>query len=313
VRSPSRLRTASTRCSRVLGPASNSVLGYVAHDDDRDAVPFGKLHEPQRRLAYLADGPGRPLELVHGHGLDRVYDQYARPAPRAPGRRSGRTSFSATTRIRSPAAPSSNPAGRLSGRICPADSSPVAYRDVAAGGQARGRLQQQSGLADPGSPRAARQTPARARRPGRGPAPRCRWGCARARTRAGPPGTAEWHPRPVRRPSGARAPCGRVRGPASRRACSRLRRSGTGLPSGDGSRRTPGRRSGFAGEPTPSTSPRVRLRRAASLRRCECQGPPRRFCPPRPSCRGLYLPSRSCSASTSSTMFWMTRRNGLAP
>jgi len=71
--------------------------------------------------------------------------------PRAPGRRSGRPrSRPRPESVRRPRLPAT-PAGRLSA-VSARPTPRRGVQDVAAGGQARGRLQQQSGLADPGSP-----------------------------------------------------------------------------------------------------------------------------------------------------------------
>ena len=52
----------------------------MADEDDRDPVALGELHQPEGRLADLADAAGRAVELVDRRGLDRIDDE------RAPGR-----------------------------------------------------------------------------------------------------------------------------------------------------------------------------------------------------------------------------------
>ena len=79
-RSPPRSMTASTRCSRVFGPGDRAVLGHVADEHDGDPLALRQLHEPERGLAHLPDAARRPVELVHGHRLDRVHDDEGRPA-----------------------------------------------------------------------------------------------------------------------------------------------------------------------------------------------------------------------------------------
>ena len=54
------------------------VLRDVADQDDRDPLPLRQLHEAERRLAHLADAPGRAVQLVERRGLDGVDDDRRR-------------------------------------------------------------------------------------------------------------------------------------------------------------------------------------------------------------------------------------------
>ena len=246
-----------------LGPGQGAVLGHVADEDDRDAVLLGQLHQPQRALANLADAAGRAFELVDGHGLDRVDDQG--DGPRLAGQLDDAADLASRPRRRSGRRPSlrADPAGRPA--AAPARPTPRPWHT---GRRRRGRPRRRRHRAPP----AHRQTggrlqaaewicrcPARRRAappsPGTSPPPRTRsifadagrdpdrLGLAQAAQRSG-----------ARRASGARparrsAPLRPARGRRSRPGCSRRRTSGTGLPSGDGQRRTTGRCSGFAGGP----------------------------------------------------------------
>ena len=106
-----------------------------------------------------------------------------------------------------------------------------------------------------------------------------------------------------------------ARGRRSRRGCSTPRRRGTGPPSAGRRRRRTGRRSGSG---LASLGHRRRVGRPSGLR--PASSPRRRGSRGRLPSRsttivvpGSYLPSRRCSARTSSTMFWITRRSGRAP
>ena len=62
-----------------LRPGQRAVLRHVADEDDRDPLPLRELHQPEGRLADLADAAGRALELADGRGLDGVDDDELRP------------------------------------------------------------------------------------------------------------------------------------------------------------------------------------------------------------------------------------------
>ena len=65
-RSPSKLRTQSTRC----------LLSHVAHEHDRHAALLGGPHQPARHLAHLAHGAGRAGKRRVVEDLDRVDHAY---------------------------------------------------------------------------------------------------------------------------------------------------------------------------------------------------------------------------------------------
>ncbi len=118
------------------------------------------------------------------------------------------------------------------------------------------------------------------------------------------------------------APRDEAPGPSFRRGCSRPRTHGTGLPSGGRTRRTTGRRSDSGaylrlgsrqrlcdgGGDQPASTGRLSGLSAAWMSRPASGSLSTTIVVP-----GSYLPSRRCSARTSSIMFWMTRRSGRAP
>ena len=110
-----------------LRPGERAVLGHVADEDDRDPVALGELHQPERRLADLADAAGRPVELVDGRGLDRVDDEQRR-ARRRRGRLDDpvRSSISASDADRSAGRPVEQPRRSRAEAELRADSSPEA-------------------------------------------------------------------------------------------------------------------------------------------------------------------------------------------
>ncbi len=172
-RSPSRSRTASTRCSSVFGPAI--VPSLVTWPTRTTAIPspFASSISRERGLADLADAAGRAVELVDGRrsGSSRR---------RASAGRSARRDLDDPPDVvlgedrgsRSPAGPARRPRRAARRRTWAADSSPVAYRtrpSVAATARDAGRrLEQERRLAD------ARLAAERTSEPGTSPPPRTR-------------------------------------------------------------------------------------------------------------------------------------------
>ncbi len=222
---PSRLSTASTRCSRVLGPAR--VPSLVTWPTTMTAMP-SPLAISISRSAHSRTCPTDPA----GPSSSSTVTVWIESTTRTPGRPSRArspmrpTSFSATTLdALARGMPSSSPSRPARSRTCPADSSPW-HRGSGppVAGQAGRRLEQQSGLAD------ARLAAEQHDGPGHEPAAqdavelaRCRvgdadgLGLAQTRQRLGLPAVRR-RPEP-RRPTVRRF--GRPRGPASRRECSR--------------------------------------------------------------------------------------------
>ena len=114
----------------------------------------------------------------------------------------------------------------------------------------------------------------------------------------------------------AHGPRARARGRRSRPGCSSHRRRGTALPSEGRPRRRTGRRSGSGAAPSLGRRSGGAAHRASTGVRGSARWMSR---PASGSLStmivepGSYVPSRSCSARTSSIMFWMTRRSGRAP
>ncbi len=63
-----------------LRAGDRAVLGHVADEHNGDPGRLGQLHQAERRAADLADAAGRPVEVLHGRGLDRVDDEEGRRA-----------------------------------------------------------------------------------------------------------------------------------------------------------------------------------------------------------------------------------------
>ena len=321
-RSPSRASTASTRCSSVFGPAIEPSFVTWPTSTTAIAVALRELHQAERRLADLADAAGRPVELVDGRGLDRVDDE------RAPGRsvRASSTirptSLSAATRIASRPGPRAARAGRRAAG--PGPPTPRRSRTARArrrrARDAGGGLEQERRLADP------RLAADEHERPGDEPAAEDAVELADPdRGGAAPPAAGDGRERRSagrgqRRRGAGRRRSRAARGRPSRRGCSTRRRRGTGPPSGGRPRRRTGRRSGSgacaaarvtpvagaaAGDQPASTGV---FGSAAWMSRPASGSLSTTIVVP-----GSYLPSRRCSARTSSIMFWITRRSGRAP
>ena len=302
-----------------LRAGDRAVLGHVPDEDDRDAVALGEIHQAQRRLADLADAPGRALELVDRRGLDRIDDHQARSL--GPGDLDDPTDVvlgeDPHTLARWPVeqAEASRPQPDLAGRLL-ARGIQHAGRPARRVAEARRGLEQERRLADPGL--AAEQH----ERSGHEPAAEdpvelgdAEAACAAGRLRrCRPVPPARWLPRPP--PGRATVASASARARRSRPACSSHRTRGTGLPSGGRPPRTTGRRSGSGAAPSLGRRSGGAAHRAST----GVRGSARWMSRPASGSRsttivepGSYVPSRSCSASTSSIMFWMTRRSGRAP
>ena len=242
---------------------------------------------------------------------------------RARPRRSGRSSISATTRI-APPRPAVEQAealgaqadlGRrlLAGRVeDPLGADDARRRRRRPGGGAstcRSRARRRARTTEPGDEPAAEDAveladPDRqARRVGLADVGRGAVGAGR------PPPRARRRARADRRGSPGRG---------SRRGCSRPRRRGTGPPSEGRTRRRTGRRTA-SGRARPPRSRRA-VRATGVRASTGVSGSAAWMSRPASGSRsttivvpGSYLPSRRCSARTSSTMFWITRRSGRAP
>ena len=267
-----------------LGPGDRAVLRHVADQHDRDPVALREVHQPQRRLADLADAPAAPVELVDGRGLDRVDDDartgrsgagglhdppdlVLREDADALGRRARRAGRDA------PPAGGPGPATPRPRRTAPSRRpvpASVRPRPGAAASTCRCPVRRRRG----------RATRARARRRGRDRTRRCRGAGA-----AGP--RRRW----PRDRSARRRRCA----PPARRARRRarladdrldeavpLRRPGTGLPSAGTIPRRSGRRSGSLAAPSLGRRRAARLtapRPACAARRGGCRDRPRGPCP----------------------------------
>ena len=232
--------TASTRCSRVFGPAIGPVLGHVPDEDDRDPLALGEVHQPDGRLADLPDAARRSVELVDRRGLDAVDDDRGRahPATGLDDRSdvvlgqdldvAARLAVEQAQPTR-PAAGPARPTPRPS-RRGPEPASPAAT------------WSSRVDLPIPGSP------PTRINDPGTRPPPRTRSSSpmpvARRGTSASPMSArATGRGAPSVGDRGAATAHGAARrGRPSRRGCSRSRTTGTGPPSAGSRRRTTGRR-----------------------------------------------------------------------
>ena len=139
-------------------PGDRAVLRDVADEDDRDPLALGELHEPERRLADLADAARRAVELVDGHRLDRIDDDEGRPPlPRDLDDRPDLARREHVDGVRGRARPRARGAPPAAGPGA-ADSSPVAYRTRAArraghAGDAARDLEEQRRLARRPAPR----------------------------------------------------------------------------------------------------------------------------------------------------------------
>ena len=113
-----------------LRAGDRAVLGDVADEDHRDPVALREIHQPQRRLADLADAPGRARRARR---RSRSGSSRRRPAP-------GRSARAASTirptscsaRTRTPLGGrhrSSSPSRAARRRTWPGDSSPVGVQD----------------------------------------------------------------------------------------------------------------------------------------------------------------------------------------
>ena len=100
VRSPSEPTARRRPGARASWAGQRAVLGHVAHEDDRDALALGQLHQPQRCLADLADAARRPVELRRrSSGLHRVDHEQAGRGRAGGLERCRPTPVSAMTRI----------------------------------------------------------------------------------------------------------------------------------------------------------------------------------------------------------------------
>ena len=302
-----------------LRTGDRAVLRHVADEDDGDAVALREVHQPERRLADLADAAGGPVELVHGRRLDRVDDDDHRAfgpggihdPPDVVLRQHADTVRRRTRQQPETGGPESHLARGLLARR-------VQHRTPAGRPRQSGRgLEEERRLADPrlaaDEDERSRDEPAaedavelvdadaQTRQVRVGDGREAGRGAARHRSR---------------RRTGPRAPRAASRGRPSRRGCSTARRRGTGLPSAGTTPRRTGRRSGSSAAPSLGRRTGGADHRASTGVRGSARWMSR---PASGSLStmivepGSYEPSRSCSARTSSIMFWMTRRSGRAP
>ena len=228
------------------------------------------------------------------------------------------TSCSARTWTPSADGPLSRPSRAARSRTWPGDSSPDAYStDPPPGDRVSpaAAWRRSVDLPIPGSP------PTSTSEPGTSPPPRTRSNSSMPRRRRGrsksamdasPVGTGPGRRRHARR----RARSATVRGRPSRPGCSTGRRPGIALPSAGTTPRRTGRRSGSSAAPSLGR----RVGGAGHRASTGVRGSARWMSRPASGSLstmivepGSYDPSRSCSARTSSIMFWMTRRSGRAP
>ena len=321
-RSPSRVRTASTRCSSVFGPAIEP--SFVTWPTRTTAIPLGLATSIRRRAAArtwptLPAGPSSSSTVA-------VWIESMTS-------RAGAGSSIATPAIRSMDDFGGDPDPARRTRQEPEPVRPET--DLGRRFLARGVEH----------PLAARRPRRRRRRPGGG-AWTCRSPARRRRstTEPGtspPPRTRSSSPIPIRRravrphrhrPGGGsrrrrrsrtppRAAALRGSGRTGRldEAVPRLAGAALALPAEERLRRRTGRRSG-SGRGRRSCSSRSGRRATGAQASTGVSGSAAWMSRPASGSRsttivvpGSYLPSRRCSARTSSTMFWITRRSGRAP
>ena len=234
-----------------LRPGDRTVLGHVAHQDHRDALALGELHEPEGRFPDLADAARRTVKFLDRNCLDRIDDQesgtrgagHLGDPPDLAVRKDGDGTARDAIGQAEPNGSQSNLrrallAGDVEDRSRRARSPwRVPRRPAAGGSTCRRPARRRGGPETRGPDRHRGRGRVRRSPPGRG---------RRAALRRG---TAAWRrpPLPSRNPPGARL--GDPGGSPSRRGCSSHRRSGTALPIEGSRRHTPDRHSGFRSGP----------------------------------------------------------------
>ena len=302
-----------------LGPGDRTVLRHVTDEDHGDPVTLGEVHQAERRFADLADAPGRPVELVDRGGLDRIDDDH----DRALGPRSihdpadvvlgedpdaiGRRSVEQAQTCRPQAGPGrATPRPRRTAPTHRPERASARPPPGAGAWTCRCRVRRRPGRASP--------APVRHRALGR--TRRCRAGGAAGRRRRWPRDPRAWR-----------------RGPPPERATTRAARVGswttvsTRLFHSPQAGHWPSQRRNDSAQdwqtkrlfgraiarPPVGRRGSPRLDRGAWLGEVDVET---RLGILVHDDRGSGLvasPSSSCSARTSSIMFWMTRRSGRAP
>ena len=291
----------------------------MTDEDDGDPVPLGEVHQPQGRLADLADAAGRPVELVDRGGLDRIDDHRERSLaagclddpPDVVFGEDADTVRRRPAQQAEPRRPKADLPGRLLARRI--QHGPAARRP----GHPGGGLEQERGLADPRFAADQHERPrdqsaaedaiefvdadAQARQVGVGDRREAH------RLRAGTD----------RDPAGGSLAARRFVDDRLDEAVPLAAGRALALPSAGTTPRRTGRRSGSSAAPSLGrqvggadhrASTGVRGSAARWMSRPASGSLSTTIVDP-----GSYEPSSSCSARTSSIMFWMTRRSGRAP
>ena len=304
-----------------LRPGQRAVLRDVPDEYDGNPLALRELHQAEGRLADLTDAARRPIELGDGRRLDRVDDDHLRPlGPGDLGDVADLGLGDDPDSVAGGAVEEARVARRAGGPGQPTPRRSHRERTAPDAARPAAAWRRSVDLPIPGSP------PTSTTEPSTRPPPRTRSSSPIPIGRRGRAGSATapravgWASAPAAGED-ARRPPGLADHRFDEAVPGRAAR-GTVLPSGGRLLRTPGRRTDSGaclrpgsrqrlrggGDQPASTGVRLSGLSAAWMSRPASGSLSTTIVVP-----GSYLPSRRCSARTSSIMFWMTRRSGRAP